>query len=92
MPIEQVLKHIKDETFSMALTLLALTEGRDISRYCRFHQDHRHCTDECRNLKWQIEKDGCGSLYEIWVHTDDSRETERIGGKRNTIPRFAQVK
>ncbi|XP_077251774.1 uncharacterized protein LOC143890998 [Tasmannia lanceolata] len=27
---------------------------RDKSRYCRYHKDHRHDTDECRHLKEEI--------------------------------------
>ena len=46
--------------------MLALVEGRDISKYCRFHQDHKHCTDECRHLKGQIETlIGQGKLRKI---------------------------
>ena len=30
-------------------------ERKDRNKYCRFHQDHGHRTDECRNLKDQVE-------------------------------------
>ena len=32
-----------------------LIERRDKNKYCRFHQDHRHHTDEYRHLKDQVE-------------------------------------
>ena len=28
---------------------------RNKNKYCRFHRDHRHDTDECYNMKQQIE-------------------------------------
>ncbi|GAV71536.1 hypothetical protein CFOL_v3_15028 [Cephalotus follicularis] len=31
------------------------TEKRDTEKYCRYHHDHGHDTDECRQLKNQIE-------------------------------------
>lgn len=30
-------------------------ERRNKGKYCRFHKDHRHDTDECHDLKNQIE-------------------------------------
>ena len=32
-----------------------LIERIDKNKYCRFHQDHEHRTNECRNLKDQVE-------------------------------------
>ena len=32
-----------------------LVERRDKSKYCRFHQDDEHRTNECRHLKDQVE-------------------------------------
>lgn len=29
---------------------------RDKSKLCRFHNDHGHTTDECQNLKDEIER------------------------------------
>ena len=30
-------------------------ERREKKKYCRFHQDHGHCIDECRHLKDYVE-------------------------------------
>ena len=52
MPIEQVLMQIKDDpSLQRPKPISTPVERRDKSKYCRFHQDHRHRTDECRHLK-----------------------------------------
>ena len=56
MPIEQVLMQIKVEpSLQLPRPIHALVEVRDKSKYCKFHQDHGHHTDECRHLKDQLE-------------------------------------
>lgn len=35
--------------------IYALVEVKAKHKYCRFHQDHGHCIDECTHLKDQIE-------------------------------------
>ena len=56
MPIEQVLMQIKDEpSMQWPRPIHAPAEIRDKIKYCRFHQDHGHCTNECRHLKDQVE-------------------------------------
>ena len=56
MPIEQVLMQIRDDpSLQWPKTISIPAKRRDKSKYCKFHQDHRHCTDECRHLKDQVE-------------------------------------
>ena len=56
MPIEQVLMQIKDDPSLQWLKPISTpAERRDKNKYCRIHQDHGHCTDECRHLKDQVE-------------------------------------
>ena len=68
MPIKQVLMHIKDEpALQWAKPIHAPTEVRDKSKYCRFHQDLGHHTDECRHLKDQVETLICQGKLQKFV-------------------------
>ena len=56
MLIEQVLMQIRDDpSLQWPKPISTSLERRDKSKYCRFHQDHRHSTDEYRHLKDQVE-------------------------------------
>jgi len=56
MPIEQVLIQIRDDpSLQWSKPISTPIERKDKSKYCRFHQDHKHRTDECRHLKDQVE-------------------------------------
>ena len=56
MPIKQVLMQIRDDpSLQWPKPISTPAEKRDKNKYCRFHQDHGHCTDECRQLKDRVE-------------------------------------
>ena len=56
MPIKQVLMQIRDNpSLQWLKPISTLIERRDKNKYCRFHKDHGHRTDECRHLKDQVE-------------------------------------
>ena len=57
MLADKILMQIKDEPgLKWPKPLSTFSRKRDPKKYCRFHKDHSHYTDECRDLKKQIEE------------------------------------
>ena len=57
MPIDKILAQIKDEHYpKWPGSLHSSPNVRDKNKYCRFHKDHGHYTEDCRDLKEQIEE------------------------------------
>ena len=57
MPADKILMQIKDEPGLKWPKLLSTSSRkRDLKKYCHFHKDHGHYTDEFHNLKEQIEE------------------------------------
>nr|XP_023896904.1 uncharacterized protein LOC112008797 [Quercus suber] len=57
MPADKILMQIKDELGLKWPKLLSTSSRkRDPKKYCRFHKDHGHYSDECHDLKEQIEE------------------------------------
>ena len=57
MPIDQILMQIKDDHHLRWLEPLnGSPNARNKKKYCRFHRNHGHYIDECRDLKEQIEE------------------------------------
>ena len=52
MPVDKILSHIKDEHYlKWPRPLHSSSNVRDKNKYCRFHKDHGHNTEDCRDLK-----------------------------------------
>ena len=52
MPIDQILTEIRDEpSLEWPRSLHSSPSVRDKRKYCRFHKDHEHYTEDCRDLK-----------------------------------------
>ena len=52
IPIDKILMQIKDEHYlKWPRPLHSSPHIRDKNKYCHFHKDHGHYTEDCRNLK-----------------------------------------
>ena len=52
MPINKILEQIKDEYYlKWPRPLHRSPNMYDKKKYCRFHKDHGHYTEDCRDLK-----------------------------------------
>ena len=59
MPVDKIPTQIKDEHYlKWPRPLHSSPNVRDKNKYCRFHKDHGHNTEDCRDLKEQVEELG----------------------------------
>lgn len=49
--------HMKGNQFvKWPLKMSSDPKGRDKTKFCVFHNDYGHLTEECKQLKWEIEE------------------------------------
>ena len=57
MPVDKILMQIKDDpALKWPKPLSSSSKQSDPKKYCHFHKDHGHYTDEYQDLKEQIKK------------------------------------
>ena len=57
MPVDKILMQIKDDLYLKWPRPLHLSPNvRDKNKYCRFHKDHGHNTEDCKDQKEQVEE------------------------------------
>ncbi|XP_077246078.1 uncharacterized protein LOC143885932 [Tasmannia lanceolata] len=59
---------------------------RDPSKYCRFHKDHGHDTDECWQLKEEIEQLTDRGYLKKYIRTDGRKQERREKSPRGRSP------
>ncbi|GJY23656.1 hypothetical protein Tco_0397314 [Tanacetum coccineum] len=55
-PREILTKKKVAKAFEQPPRMVGSRRSRDMSKYCHFHEDHRHETNQCRELRHQIEE------------------------------------
>ena len=56
IPLDQVLMQIKDDpSLKWPEKMKGDPDKHNKNKYCHFHKDHEHDTDECYDLKQQVE-------------------------------------
>ena len=80
MPIDQILIEIRDElSLKWPRPLHSSPNVRDKRKYCRFHKDHGHYTEDCRDLKEQIEEPIRRGKLQQYVKKGDSAKYTQKG-------------
>ena len=89
MPIDKILAQIKDEHYlKWPRPLYSLPNVHDKNKYCRFHKDHGHYTEDCRDLKEQIEELICkGKLQKFVKKGEPSRSRDNNKIHHESSPR-----
>ena len=79
MPVDQILTKIRDEpSIKWPRPFHSAPSLRDKRKYCRFHKDHGYYTEDCRDLKEQIEELIRNGKLQQYVKKGDS---DRYGQK-----------
>ena len=88
MLVNQILEQIKDEHYLKWPRPLHLSPNvRDRRKYLRFHKDHGHYTEDCRDLKEQIEELTQKRKLQKFVNKGDSSKSRDDNKGQHEAPR-----
>ena len=89
MHVDIILAQIKDEYYlKWPRPLHSSPNVRDKKKYCHFHKDHNHYTEDCRDLKEQIEElIRKGKLQRFMKNGKPSRSRDDNKNQREASPR-----
>ena len=89
MLVDKILVQIKDEHYlKWPRPLHSSPNVRDKKKYCRFHKDHGYYTEDCRDLKKQIEEPiRKGKLRKYVKKGDFSKSKDNSKDKHEASPR-----
>ena len=89
MPVDKILTQIKDKHYlKWPRPFHSSPNVRDKKKYYRFHKDHCHYTEDCKDLKEQIEElIQKGKLQRFVKKEESSRFRDDDKDKREASPR-----
>ena len=88
MPVDKIMAQIKDKHYLKWPRLHSSPNVCDRRKYCHFHKDHSHYTEDCRDLKEQIEElIQRGKLQKIVKKGDSTRPKDDGRDKPEAFPR-----
>ncbi|XP_022855571.1 uncharacterized protein LOC111376799 [Olea europaea var. sylvestris] len=65
-------------------------ESRDMNKYCEFHRDHGHTTENCKALQWEIEALIKRGFLSSYVSNDKRPRNDRSREKAPETKRDGQ--
>ncbi|XP_077234682.1 uncharacterized protein LOC143876885 [Tasmannia lanceolata] len=79
-----------EEFIKWPTPMISKGNRRDKSKYCRFHMDHGHDTDDCRQLKEEIEQLIIRGYLKKYVRSDTRGSDPKEKGPQGRSPRQSQ--
>ncbi|XP_077222109.1 uncharacterized protein LOC143855948 [Tasmannia lanceolata] len=79
-----------EEFIKWPTPMISKGNRRDKSKYCWFHRDHGHNTDDCWQLKEEIEQLISRGYLKKYVRSDTHRSDPKEKGPRGRSPRQSQ--
>ena len=92
-PLEQVLMQIKDDpSLKWPEKMKGDPNKRNRNKYCRFHRDHGHDTDECFDLKQQVDNLIRQGKLKSFLGRDHKDEKLKGKAEESSRPPFGEIR